>query len=511
MGQKSAHKKQKAITKKRHKQKIKGRKSQHQNTLIQFYGSEYLANLVSSARKFPLHEVNINSDWKEDGLANILIARRQPDKNLILGWFLVDIFCLGIKNTLCKPGISIAEYNHTIKQKTYEPKELCEVCPPELAHQIIYGAMDYASSLGFKPHKDFRIAKDILDPQDSIPVNDDLEFGKDGKPFYISGPHDNSERIIRHLKSTLGEDGFHFAVASDNPFKDEVLMDRLNINSNDYMPVSAIIEELSINGIEISAEKFCRQGKHERSVNLVVNEWLDNCEQEFSDEEVIAIYKHAKNLWKQLIPEIPYTEMFVEQIRQIDEQAEEEDKLFEKCDMMLDVWERLKSFMRETEMDDEERDETCHFYAKWLSNLGSDLLIVGKKDQSYYEKAIVFGNEITDVFPKTNCGLTRKIQANALLAYFALGRLDEGEKAFELLTKEFPDDPAIYAMRGTGYAMIPKDIRTSEHYRKCIELWKKANEHFDEDDDNDIAKTTRMGIVAAKIAEKMLDFEEKIV
>lgn len=42
--------------------------------------------------------------------------------------------------------------------------------------------------------------------------------GKEGKPFYISGPHEtqaDSERIIATLTRKLGPDGFHYVLGGD--------------------------------------------------------------------------------------------------------------------------------------------------------------------------------------------------------------------------------------------------------------------------------------------------------
>ncbi len=40
-----------------------------------------------------------------------------------------------------------------------------------------------------------------------------LEFGKDGKPFYISGPRDNADRIIATLKEHVGNGNFHYLLS----------------------------------------------------------------------------------------------------------------------------------------------------------------------------------------------------------------------------------------------------------------------------------------------------------
>lgn len=83
----------------------------------------------------------------------------------------------------------------------------------EQAQAIVYGAVDYARSLGFEPHKDFNTKAQIylgLRPETLIPI----EFGKDGQPFFISGPNDNAEKVVKTLEASVGAGNFHYMAAS---------------------------------------------------------------------------------------------------------------------------------------------------------------------------------------------------------------------------------------------------------------------------------------------------------
>ena len=79
--------------------------------------------------------------------------------------------------------------------------------PLELGRQIVYGAIGYARELGFEPHPDFARAAGYLGTW----VGEcELTFGRDGKPMYISGPHDDGEKIIRKLRRSLGDGNYDF-------------------------------------------------------------------------------------------------------------------------------------------------------------------------------------------------------------------------------------------------------------------------------------------------------------
>jgi hypothetical protein len=93
----------------------------------------------------------------------------------------------------------------------------------DLAHELIYGALEYAEKLGFQPHADFfrQHADLMLDPKDAHPRVNKVNFGKDGKPFFISGPYDDELRckqIVNTLMRTCGEGNFEYLVSLGDSF-----------------------------------------------------------------------------------------------------------------------------------------------------------------------------------------------------------------------------------------------------------------------------------------------------
>ncbi|MEL7227989.1 MAG: DNA-binding response regulator, partial [Cyanobacteria bacterium J06576_12] len=57
---------------------------------------------------------------------------------------------------------------------------------------------------------DFQKAKEILgSPLDKLPQ---LAFGKDGKPFYVSGPYDQPQQIIQTLERSVGKGNYDYLI-----------------------------------------------------------------------------------------------------------------------------------------------------------------------------------------------------------------------------------------------------------------------------------------------------------
>jgi len=116
------------------------------------------------------------------GLVTVLVARDRGGSTAGVCFYLVDTWCLGVN----EPAVQV---------------------PLELGRQIVYGAIGYARELGFEPHPDFGRAAGYLGAWDA---ECELTFGRDGKPMYISGPHDDGDKIIRKLRRRLGDGNYDF-------------------------------------------------------------------------------------------------------------------------------------------------------------------------------------------------------------------------------------------------------------------------------------------------------------
>jgi hypothetical protein len=171
---------------------------------------------IHHARSYPIEGCWTQKDWKKHGLAVIVIARRQPDGNLVFGTYLVDYYCLGLKNTYCKSDVPPGPFRRDHLPKTFDPDRPMNISPA-LAHEIIYGGIDYAAQFGFKPHPDFRLSQYVLDPADLHPRTGAVEFGYKGKPFFIQGPDDDPDTIMRQLIRTAGEGNFDFLMQIAGP------------------------------------------------------------------------------------------------------------------------------------------------------------------------------------------------------------------------------------------------------------------------------------------------------
>lgn len=148
-------------------------------------------------------------DPSHTGLVAVLVAREAGRSRLSVCGYLVDVYCLGVKNVvgpLVMNAGDCAEYARQFFGAFDEPPM---TAPLDLAQNLVHGAVDFAGALGFEPAAGFEDVKAHLGPWNG---SSSIGFGRDGQPFYVNGPYDDSARILRQLDRTAGRDQFKYLV-----------------------------------------------------------------------------------------------------------------------------------------------------------------------------------------------------------------------------------------------------------------------------------------------------------
>jgi hypothetical protein len=152
-----------------------------------------------------------NFNGNVNRFAQVFIARIDRDKLTVCS-YLVDYWCLGVKNALGPKKTDRLKYESTVESTSQSFGEDFEEITLAQAQSIVFGAVEYSTGLGFDPHPDFAQALPHLglrsEPQ--IPI----EFGKNGKPYYINGPYDNLDRIVATLDRSVGKGNYNYTIGS---------------------------------------------------------------------------------------------------------------------------------------------------------------------------------------------------------------------------------------------------------------------------------------------------------
>lgn len=176
------------------------------------------------ARNLPLFKCYLNEGWDEGGMAQVTISRRHVNGNITYCSYLVDLHCLGIKDTFYDFNIPEEHFNLVVDRMS-EEYDLIEA-DYVLAHNIIHAGWEFADEIGFKPHKDFLSITQFMleEDNDTIPIIEIHCGHTDGKPIYVQGPFDDeatANRIVSILEKNLGAGNYHYIVLGDDSPVDE--------------------------------------------------------------------------------------------------------------------------------------------------------------------------------------------------------------------------------------------------------------------------------------------------
>ena len=139
--------------------------------------------LARRAAEFPVSGCFVNENWDDLGLAHVVVMRQLPDGSSLVGGYLVDTFCRGVKASLVTCVVR-AELHAFLKTFPATLKEISY----EDARSILLGAVEFADRFGFSPDENWHTAAPIV--ESGRPFDRKFEFGRNGQPFYIQGPDD---------------------------------------------------------------------------------------------------------------------------------------------------------------------------------------------------------------------------------------------------------------------------------------------------------------------------------
>ncbi len=171
------------------------------------------AGEVVRAAALPIRECLCSENLFEIGMGTLVLARGSTVGSVVVGAFLLDTFCRGVKDVMVRT--MSAEQFEAYVDKVDDVTPLVPV-DPSYARKLLHDLTRWSGSLGFQPHRDFTTAERLFGDVDPQACEIAFEFGQDGKPLYMSGPGDSfstSRRHVEQLRAQLGPDGFHYITA----------------------------------------------------------------------------------------------------------------------------------------------------------------------------------------------------------------------------------------------------------------------------------------------------------
>lgn len=158
------------------------------------------------ARNLTIGKCYISENWEQMREGNIIVTRKHSNGNLTFAYFLVDLGLLGVKDSFY--DFNYPEEDFLVQlEKQGRGDNFIEI-DYNLAHNIIYGGVEYAEEYGFYPCKEYAISKYVLEEDDeNIPLID-VEYGVDGLPTVFCNNENPMTREIKQLEDSIGQGNF---------------------------------------------------------------------------------------------------------------------------------------------------------------------------------------------------------------------------------------------------------------------------------------------------------------
>jgi|AMFO01.1.fsa_nt_gi hypothetical protein len=200
-------KRQKKLQRKAHKRKQKvGGKQKARGKGLQ----------PQSYVEHPVLECLMGESIDEVGMGSVLIARETPYAEVAVSAFVVDVWCLGVKEAFFTV-MRKADYLSKLKPmltKTHEEHGIRGV-EPACARKLLQGAVVFGEELGFEPAEDYWRAEKLFGDADASQCEAQFRYGREGKPCYVQGPNDDIKvvrYVLERLNENVGEGNFDYLV-----------------------------------------------------------------------------------------------------------------------------------------------------------------------------------------------------------------------------------------------------------------------------------------------------------
>jgi hypothetical protein len=171
----------------------------------------------------------------ELGIGEVVVCRFKGGGRVEAGFFLLDVFCLGVKNAIYHTFDSEKEF-----REEFLSVSATSLQPGPYGRKLVEGAVRYAESLGISPHSDYKKAARVFGGINPADCGEKFVFGRKGRPLLVQTPDDDEEkfeRINTMLEIRLGKDGFDCQFADFDDDESEINVYALDSRADDEEPI----------------------------------------------------------------------------------------------------------------------------------------------------------------------------------------------------------------------------------------------------------------------------------
>lgn len=164
---------------------------------------EVVNPITSELSKFHVYECKVLENWEQSGIGPVFVSRQLSKDSYVCISYMVDFWCLGVKDAIVKYGISKEELHFFVTRF-----EGLKPISYQMARSLILGVVDFAKGIGIAPHSSWNGLPSLC-VESHLAYEKKFTFGQKGKPYYFSGPYDHEnydeDEIIQKVQDAGGE------------------------------------------------------------------------------------------------------------------------------------------------------------------------------------------------------------------------------------------------------------------------------------------------------------------
>jgi hypothetical protein len=137
---------------------------------------------VARAAQAPIRHCYLTESIFEVGMGTLVLARGATSLHLTIGMFLLDTFCLGIKDVVFRQIEGDAFELYLAAGGAAAPMVPVD---PGYARKLLRDLAAWSKSQGFAPHRDFAAVERMFGEVSADASDATFQFGDNGQPLYI--------------------------------------------------------------------------------------------------------------------------------------------------------------------------------------------------------------------------------------------------------------------------------------------------------------------------------------
>ncbi len=135
-------------------------------------------------QQHPSDIVSFKKSLFDVGMGTLILARGATLSNFSVGVFLLDVYCLGIKDVFFR-SLDAGDFEAMIEEHD-AIRRLVDINPCD-GRALLGDLAAWSRSIGFAPHRDFAAVEQLFGDVSADDSTATFTFGRDGKPFYLPG------------------------------------------------------------------------------------------------------------------------------------------------------------------------------------------------------------------------------------------------------------------------------------------------------------------------------------